>query len=147
MGGVGGVHAWVTLLACLCGWCAIMGRIVAWVGCLHLQHGLGGWHANVVGMSIVLTYVACYYCCCYYWNTIIKEKMLNVYLWNKNKKMFEIDLNSNLKEEPDLKDRCCFTLFEMVMPGYIPYLYIYNKYALICVTLWICLNMHETLCA
>ena len=29
----------------------------------------------------------------------------------KNKKMFQIDLNSDLKGEPDLKSRCCFTLF------------------------------------
>ena len=49
--------------------------------------------------------------------------------------MFQIDLNSDLKEEPDLKSRCCFTLFEPVMPGYMPYLYIYTKYALIGVTL------------
>ena len=59
--------------------------------------------------------------------------------------MFQIDLNSDLKEEPDLKSRCCFTLFEPVMPGYMPYLYLYTKYALICVTLLICLNMRETL--
>ena len=69
--------------------------------------------------------------------------MLNVYLWNKNKKMFQIDLNSDLKEEPDLKSKCCFTLFEPVIPRYI--LSIYTKYALICVNLWICLNMREKL--
>ena len=40
--------------------------------------------------------------------------------------MFQIDLNSDLKEEPDLKSRCCFTLFEPVMPGNMPYLYIYQ---------------------
>ena len=27
-------------------------------------------------------------------------KMLNVYFWNKNEKIFQIDLNSDLKEEP-----------------------------------------------
>ena len=31
--------------------------------------------------------------------------------------MFQIDLNSDLKEEADLKSRCCFTLFEPVMSG------------------------------
>ena len=31
--------------------------------------------------------------------------MLNVYFWNKIEKMFQIDLNSDLKEEPDLKGR------------------------------------------
>ena len=30
--------------------------------------------------------------------------MLNVYFWN-NEKMFQIDLKSDLKEEPDLKSR------------------------------------------
>ena len=49
--------------------------------------------------------------------------------------MFQNDLNSDLKEKPDLKSRCYFTLFQLVMPGYMPFLYIYTKYALICVTL------------
>ena len=35
----------------------------------------------------------------------------------KMKKLFQIDLNSDLKEEPDLKSRCWFTLFEPVIPG------------------------------
>ena len=46
--------------------------------------------------------------------------------------MFQIDLNSDLKEEPDLKSRCCFTLFELVMPGYMRYLYIYQIYLDMC---------------
>ena len=50
--------------------------------------------------------------------------MLSVYLWNQNEKMFQIDLDSDLKEEPDLKSRCWFTLFQPVMQGY-----------------WICLNL------
>ena len=45
-------------------------------------------------------------------------------LWNKNEKMFQIDLDSDLKEEPDLKGRCWFTLFRPVMKGS-----------------WICLNL------
>ena len=32
--------------------------------------------------------------------------MLHVYFWNK---MFQIDLNIDLKEELGLKSRCCFT--------------------------------------
>ena len=36
--------------------------------------------------------------------------MLSVYLY-KNEKMFQIDPNNDLKEEPELKSRCCFTLF------------------------------------
>ena len=65
--------------------------------------------------------------------------MLNVYFWNKNEKMFLIGLNSDLKEEPDLKSRCYFTLFEPVMPGSLIFLNPnVGKYAPICVTLWIC---------
>ena len=44
--------------------------------------------------------------------------MLSVYFGSENEKMFQIDLNSDLKEEPDLKSRCWFTLFELVMPGF-----------------------------
>ena len=136
------VLAWVALVTCLCGWCASVGGMLAWVGCFRMQREWGGWCANVVGVSVVLTWVACYYyCSCYYWNTILKEKMLNVYLWNKNQKMFQIDLNSGLKEEPDLKSRCCFTLFELVMPGYMSYLYIYIHQ--ICLDMCNFVNLHE----
>ena len=49
--------------------------------------------------------------------------------------MFLIDLKSNLKEEPDLKSSCCFTLFESVMPGsWICLNPNVGKYAPICVT-------------
>ena len=41
--------------------------------------------------------------------------MLNVYFGNKNEKMFQIDLDSDLKEQPDLKSKCWFTLFGPVM--------------------------------
>ena len=33
------------------------------------------------------------------------------------KKMFQIDLDSDLREEPDLMSRCWFTLFGPVMQG------------------------------
>ena len=62
--------------------------------------------------------------------------------------MCQIDLESNLKEEPDWKSRCCFTLLEPVMPGsWICLNSNVGKYASVCVTLWICLNMSETLLA
>ena len=32
-------------------------------------------------------------------------------------KMFDIDLDTDLKERSDLKSKCCFTLLEPVMPG------------------------------
>ena len=41
--------------------------------------------------------------------------MLNVYFWGRNEKMFQIDLNSDLKEELDLKSSCWFTKFGSVM--------------------------------
>ena len=49
---------------------------------------------------------------------------MNVYFSNENEKMFQIDLNSDLKEEPDLKSRCWFTLFGPVMQRF-----------------WICLSL------
>ena len=43
--------------------------------------------------------------------------LLNVerLLLNLKWKTFQIDLNSDIKEEPGLKSRCDFTLFEPVM--------------------------------
>ena len=41
--------------------------------------------------------------------------MLNVYFRNKNEKMFHDDLNSDLKEEPELKSRCWLTLFGLIL--------------------------------
>ena len=43
--------------------------------------------------------------------------MMNVHFWKKSEKMFQIDLNSDLKQEPDSKSWCCFILFEPVIPG------------------------------
>ena len=54
------------------------------------------------------------YCYCYYSNTIMKKKMLTVYFSNKNEKMSQKDLNSDLKEEPALRSGYWFTLFEAV---------------------------------
>ena len=44
-------------------------------------------------------------------------KMLNVCFTNKNEKLFQTDLNSDLKEEPGLKSRSCFIFFEPIMRG------------------------------
>ena len=43
--------------------------------------------------------------------------MLNVYFLNKHENMSKIDLNRDLKEQPNLKSWCFFTLFED--PGYV----------------------------
>ena len=65
---------------------------------------------SVGGVGGVLTWFACYlYCYCYYRNTTLKKKMLSFNFY-KNEKMFQIDLNSDLKKELDLKIRYCFTL-------------------------------------
>ena len=62
--------------------------------------------------------------------------MLNVYFSNKNEKMFQINLNSYLKEEPVLDSNYCFTFSEHVMPGSRIYLnFNVRKYLPICVTL------------
>ena len=67
------------------------------------------------GVGGELTWRACYYhCYCYYSNTL--KKILNVYFLNKNEKMPQTDLNSDLKGERDFKSRCCFSLFELVIP-------------------------------
>ena len=36
VGGVGDMHVWVALVMCLCGWCASVGGMLAWVGCSHV---------------------------------------------------------------------------------------------------------------
>ena len=77
------------------------------------------------------------------------KKMLNVCFWNKNEKMSQIDLNSDLKEKPDLKSMCFwFLLFGrgLNMPESAEIYPNVGKYFSISVTLWICLNMGETLC-
>ena len=52
--------------------------------------------------------------------------------------MFQIDLNSDLKKEPGLKGRYFFTLLWTDLNPNV------DKYASICVTLWIWLNIRET---
>ena len=118
VGGVDGVLAWMAWVAFLRGWRASL--------------------CSVGGVGGVLTWVPCYYYCyCYYWYTTLKKKVLSVNFY-KNEKMFEIDLNSDLKIEPNLKSRYCFTLLRIDLNPNV------GKYASICVTLWICLNISET---
>ena len=56
--------------------------------------------------------------------------MLNISFKGK-----KTDLKSDLKEEPDLKRRCYFTLFERWMPESAEICPNVAKYPLICVTL------------
>ena len=99
---------WVALMACLRGWRASV--------------------CSVGGVGGVLTWVTCYYYYCYDWHTTLKKKMLSINFY-KNEKMFEIDLNSDLKIEPNLKSRYCFTLLRIDLNPNV------GKYASICVTL------------
>ena len=103
-----------------------------------------GCHDYVNGVDGVLTWLACYYHC-FYWNAILKEKMLKVYFRN-NKKITQIDLKIDLKEEHGLKSKCSFALLEPIMLGsWICLNPNVGKYASLCVTLWIYLNMCERL--
>ena len=95
---------------------------VTWVVCLQ------GWCAsvcNVCGLSFMFTWVACQRG----WHAIIIAiVIIQILSWWKKIWMFTLKTkmkkcSNDLKEEPDFKRRCWFTLFELVMPGY-----------------WICLN-------
>ena len=66
---------------------------MAWVVCL------GGWCTCLGGVLACVAWVA------------------PVSFETKMKKMFQIVLDSDLKEEPDFKSRCRFTLFRPVMQG------------------------------
>ena len=97
------VLVWVTYVECLRGWRACVGNVLVWVTWVVYLDGWHGLCASVGGMGGVLAWVACYYYFyCYYWNTILKKEMLNVYFWNKNEIMLQIILNSGLKEEPNV---------------------------------------------
>ena len=97
-----GMLAWVACLRGWHGWCAIVGKVggvPAWVALVAWWRGYCASMCEVGGVDDVLTWLACYYYFYfYYWNTILKIKILNVYFWSKNKKMFQIDLNSDLKK-------------------------------------------------
>ena len=79
---------------------------VTWVVCLHEWHS---WRAIMSGMLLVLLLL--------FLKQYHEAKNVEYLLLNKNQKIFQIDLNSDLKEEPYLKSRCWFTLFEPIMPG------------------------------
>ena len=75
-----------------------------------LWRGWDEWRANVGGMLLLmlLLLLKCY----------PEEENNECQLLKKNeKKMFQIDLDSDLREEPDLMSRCWFTLFGPVMQG------------------------------
>ena len=46
-----------------------------------------------------------------------EERNVECLLLKQKQKMLQIDLDSCLKEVPDLKSRCWFTLFGLVMQG------------------------------
>ena len=136
--------------------------LVTWVACLRRWRanvsGVGSvlaWGANMVVVSGVLTWVACYsYCYCY---CIANGMLLLLKYYPEEKNVVCLLLkqkwnnvpnrsNSDLKEELDFKRRCCFILFEPVMRrSWICLNLNVGKYAPICVTLWVSLNMREIL--
>ena len=102
---------WRGLRACVGG----LGHALAWLACLRGRRASvwsrwGRKRANAGDMLLLLLLLLL--------NAILKKKVLNVYFWNKNAKMFQIDLSNDLKEEPELKSRCCFTLLEYKDPEY-----------------------------
>ena len=121
---------WVWEMACLSCWRGWRASVGSWVACLR------GWRASVCsvdGVSGVLTWVACYYYCyCYYWNTTLKKKMLSVNV--KSEKMFQIDLNSDLKKEPHLK--CRYSLYITLNRSQ-------SQRGQICLKMWNFVNMPE----
>ena len=79
---MGSVGGVGSVLACYCGW--------------------GGWRANLDCMLLLLLLLLLKY--------FPEEKNVKCFNFYKNEKMFQIDLNSDLKKEPDFKSRYCFTL-------------------------------------
>ena len=62
------------------------------------------WRTNMASMLLLLLLLLLKY--------YPEEKNIEC---EKKLKMFQIDLDSDLKEKPDLKSRCCFILFGSVM--------------------------------
>ena len=96
---------------------------MGWVACFR------GWRTSVGDMLLLLLLLLlkCY----------PEEKTVECLLLKQNEKIFQIDLNSDLKEEPELKNRCWFTLFEPVIAGSWIFLNLL-KYARMCYS---CLDM------
>ena len=67
--------------------------------------------------------------------------MLNVYFWN-NEKMFEIDLNSDLREKPDLKSRLLYITWtgkaRILNMSEVPNVGKYASAYLLCEYAWAC---------
>ena len=79
---------------------------VTWEVCLHEWHS---WRAIMSGMLLLLLLL--------FLKQYPEAKNVEYLLLKQESIIFEIDFNSDLKEEPYLTSRCWFTLFEPVMPG------------------------------
>ena len=86
-----------------------MGGVLAWAVYLHGKRASVGWVGGVFTWLALV--VCCYHWCCNYWNIVLRKKVSHVFFWNKNEKTFQLDSEKDLKEDPDLKSRCWFTLF------------------------------------
>ena len=67
-----------------------------------------GWCANEGGMLLLLLLLLLKY--------YPEEKVLECLLLKQKRKNALMNLNSDLKKKPQLKSKCCITLFEPVMP-------------------------------
>ena len=121
-----------------------------------------GCRASVSGMLACVVWVR-WVACEREWHAIIiviviieilswRKKKLNVHFWNKNEKIYQTDLNSDLKEEPYVKSSLVYIIWAgnariLSMPDSTEISPNVGKYNSICVTLRICLNMRETLLA
>ena len=80
-----------------------VGNFLAWEKCQHVWRGWHVWRASVCGELA-----------CVGW---VRWMMFLVCFGTKMKKRLQIDRNSDLKEEPDLKSSRWFTLLEPPMQG------------------------------
>ena len=96
MGGGLACLAWVGWVVFLCGWHAIADG--------------SEWHANMDDVLLLLLLILLKY--------YPEEQNTECLFLKQIEKIFQIDLNIDLKEEPDLRSRCWFTLFGPAMQGF-----------------------------
>ena len=100
------LEAWVTCQRVELGQDGRMGGVFVLTAC---QCGWREWRANVGSMLLLLLLLLskCY----------PEEQNLKCLFLTQKEKMFQIDLENDLKKEPDLKSRCWFTLLGPVVQG------------------------------
>ena len=84
-----------------------VGGVFVWMACYRRWHE---WHANMDDMLLLLLLILLKY--------YPEEQNTECLFLKQIEKIFQIDLNIDLKEEPDLRSRCWFTLFGPAMQGF-----------------------------